>query len=184
MLAFDGRKEVSPALLHTMNPSRLEALKQEIEAAFTGVLYPGDDRIAYSNIDFDGSRLAAAFKGRHWKELTPDEMHWNEMIFLSREGFHYYLPAYLLASLEDYNGTLNEDIRPLTVYGLTLSAEDTPLHRRLRESRLKDFEVFTPAQKRAIRSFLEYARDEWTDEFPGGDEPKQALERYWDRDWP
>jgi hypothetical protein len=187
MLAFDGRKEVSPTFLHpmsTMNPSRLEALKQEIEAAFAGVPYPGDEHIAYSNIDFDGSRVAAAFKGKHWKELTPDELHWNEMNFLSPAGLHFYLPAYLLASLEDYNGTLNEDIRPLSVYGLTLNDEDTPRNRRIRESQLKEFAAFSPAQKRAIRAFLEYARDEWTDEFPGGDEPKQALERYWSRDWP
>jgi hypothetical protein len=166
-----------------MNPPRLEALKQEIEAAFANVPYPGDDRIAYSNIDFDGSRLAAAFKGKHWKELTPHDLHWNEMTFLSREGLQYYLPTYLLASLEGYDGTLYEDIRPLTVHELTLLDEDTPRNRRLRESHLKDFEVFTPPRKRAIRSFLEYARDEWTEEFPGGDTPKQALERYWGQEW-
>jgi hypothetical protein len=167
-----------------MNSSRLEALKQEIEAAFADVPYPGDEHIAYSNIDFDGSRLAAAFKGKHWKELTPDEMHWNEMAFLSREGLHYYLPAYLLASLEDHDGTLNEDIRPLTIYGLILSPDTSRKH-HLRASQLKEFEVFTPAQKRAIRSFLEYARDAWTDEFPDGDwnSPKQALESYWGQDW-
>jgi uncharacterized protein DUF6714 len=166
-----------------MNSPRIETLKQEIEAAFTDVPYPGDDRIAYSNIDFDGSRLAAAFKGKHWKELTPHDLHWNEMTFLSREGFQYYLPAYLFASLEGNNGTLYEDIRPLTVYGLRLIDEDTPQNRRLRESQLKEFEVFTPAQKRAIRAFLEYARDEWTDEFPDGDAPKQALDHYWGQDW-
>lgn len=167
-----------------MIDSRLEALKREIEAAFADVPYPGDEHIAYSNIDADGSKLAAAFKGKPWKELTAHDLHWHEMAFLSREGLHYYLPAYLLASLEDHSGTLFEDIRPFTVYGLTLMDEDSPRSRRLRESQSKEFEIFTSAQKRAIRSFLEYARDAWADEFTAEDSPKKALDRYWGQDWP
>lgn len=166
-----------------MEQSRQRALQQEIEAAFADVSYPGDDRIAYSNIDWDGAQLAATFKGKHWKELTPHDLHWHEMTFLSREGLQFYLPAYLLASLEGYDGTLYEDIRPFTVYGLTLVDENTPQGHILRESQLKDFSIFTPVQKRAIRSFLEYARDEWTDDFVGGDSPRKALELYWGQDW-
>ncbi len=166
-----------------MKESRHLELRQQIESAFAEVLHPGDDRIAYSNIDQDGASLAAAFRGKHWKELKPHELHHHEMTFLSREGLQFYLPAYLLASMEGYDGTLYEDIRPFTVYGLTLPDEDTPRNRNLRESRLRDFESFTPAQKQAIRSFLEYARDEWTDDFPGGESPSKALERYWGRDW-
>ncbi|MFY0529300.1 DUF6714 family protein [Archangium gephyra] len=166
-----------------MKDPRLLALRQQIESAFAEVLYPGDDRIAYSNIDQDGASLAATFRGKHWKELTPHELHHHEMTFLSREGLQFYLPAYLLASMEGYDGTLYEDIRPFTVYGLTLPDEDTPRNRHLRESRLRDFELFTPAQKRVIRSFLEYARNAWTNDLPGGESPGKALERYWGRDW-
>ncbi|HYO71913.1 MAG TPA: DUF6714 family protein [Archangium sp.] len=166
-----------------MNDPKHLALWRQIESAFAEVIYPGDDRIAYSNVDRDGASLAAAFRGKHWKELTPHELHHHEMTFLSREGLQFYLPAYLLASMEGYDGTLYEDIRPFTVYGLTLPDEDTPRNRQLRESRLRDFEIFTPAQKRVIRSFLEHARDEWTNDFPGGESPSKALERYWDQDW-
>jgi hypothetical protein len=166
-----------------MNPSRPQLLRQEIETAFATVPYPGDARIAYSNIDWDGAQLAAAFKGKHWKELTPHDMHWHEMTFLSHEGLQFYLPAYMLASLEGYDDTLYEDIRPFTVYGLMLADGDTPQDREVRQLQLNNFSIFTPAQKRAIRSFLEYARDEWTDDFVGGDSPRKALELYWGQDW-
>jgi len=168
-----------------MHPAA-EQVQRQIEEAYALVPYPGDEGIAYSRDAWECPELEADFRGRHWRSVPRETLRARSayLSLFSTLGLHFYLPAYLLASLEDYDGTLNEDIRPLTIYGLTLSAEDTPLHRRLHESQLKDFAVFTPAQKRAIRAFLEYARDEWTDEFPGGDEPKQALERYWGRDWP
>jgi hypothetical protein len=167
-----------------MNPSRLEALKQEIAAAFADVPYPGDERIAYNHDDWEGARLSDAFKGKHWGTLTLQELREHDMYFLSHDGFRYYLPAYLLASLSSLDDPLREEILPTTVYGLTLFEGDTPEDQMLRQGRLTRFGVFTPAQTRAIRSFLEYVRDERPDAFLEGDAPREALERYWGRDWP
>jgi hypothetical protein len=154
-----------------MDSTRLEALRRQIEESFAGVPYPGDERIGYSPDDWEASLLAADFRGKSWKQLTPEELQVHGWSFLGPEGLQYYFPAYLLAALEDHGNIL-----PMTVHGLILADEP-----ELRRYRLERFDVFTPAQKRAIRAFLEYARDELRDVV--GDSAREALGRYWGRDW-
>jgi hypothetical protein len=86
-------------------------------------------------------------------------------------GLQSYFPAYLMAALDDL-----EDILPFTVYGLCLSSKDAELRRWKRDR----FNSFTPAQKRAIKAFLEYMRDEYPECWSFRDpEPVRALEDYW-----
>jgi len=168
--------------LSTRNPARLQALKQEIATAFADVPYPGDDGIVDGNnpYDLEAAALTAAFKGKHWKQLTPQELRYHGLAFLSPKALHFYLPAYLIGSLYDYGETTYTDILPSTVLSLTLADGGTAQDQMLRQRDLNRFAVFTPTQKRAIRSFLEYVRDE----LPGeGDESRKALELYWGRDW-
>jgi hypothetical protein len=150
-----------------MDRSRLQALKRQIEGAFAGVPRPGAARIGYDPDDWEASQLASAFRGKGWAELTPEELQLHSWSFLSQEGLQYYFPAYLFAALEDHGNIL-----PMTVHGLTLTDEP-----ELRRYRLERFDVFMPAQKRAIRAFLEYVRDELGDVV--GDSAREALEAYW-----
>lgn len=159
-----------------MPDSRREALQRQIEAAFADAPHPGDDHIGYDADDWESAELARAFKGRHWRELTPAELQYHSSSFLSSEGFRYYLPAYLLAALEDHG-----NLMPHTVYGLTLPPGSSPEELRLRVWQLGRFEGLSPAQKRAVREFLEYARDAASHYFSQGQEPRLALERYWER---
>ncbi|KFA90911.1 DUF6714 family protein [Archangium violaceum] len=159
-----------------MPDSRREALQRQIEAAFADAPHPGDDRIGYDADDWESAELARAFKGRQWKELSPVELQYHSSSFLSSEGFRYYLPAYLLAALEDHG-----NLMPHTVYGLTLPQGSSPEEQRLRAWQLERFEVLSPTQKRAVRAFLEFARDEASHYFSQGQEPRLALERYWEQ---
>ncbi len=86
--------------LSTRNPSKLQALKQEIATAFSDVPYPGNDGIVDGDNPYDLERadLTKAFNGKHWIELTPRELRQNEIAFLSRKGLQFYL-ARLLARL-------------------------------------------------------------------------------------
>jgi hypothetical protein len=167
--------------LSTRNPARLQALKQEIASAFVGVPYPGDDALVdgVNPYDQESAALVAAFKGKHWKQLTPRELRYNDLAFLSREALQFYLPAYLIGSLYDYGETTYGDILPSTLLSLTLTDGTTAEGQLLRQRDLKRFAVFTPAQKRAIRAFLEYVRNELPEQ---GDEPRKAIELYWGGD--
>lgn len=159
-----------------MPSSRREALLRQIETAFADTPHPGDDHIGYDSDDWESAELTRAFKGRHWRDLSPAELQYHSSSFLSSEGFRYYLPAYLLAALEDHG-----NLMPHTVYGLTPPEASSPEEQRLRAWQLERFEGLSPAQKRAVRAFLEYARDEASHYFSQGQDPRLALERYWER---
>ncbi len=179
-LAVDGG--YSP--LSTRNPARMHALKQEIAMAFADVPYPGDDGIIDGDnpYDLEMAELTRAFGSKHWKQLSPRELRHHDLAFLSREALQFYLPAYLIGSLYDYGDTPYADILHSTVFALALAEGDTSRARMLRQHEMEVFSVFSPEQKRAIRSFLEYVRDEMPDEFYQGDVPRRALTQYWGRD--
>ena len=159
-----------------MESKSLEALKHQIRAAFATAPRPDDDCIGYNPDDWESAELAQAFKGKQWQELTPAELEYHSKSFLSHEGFRYYLPAYLLAALDDYGNLLQH-----TVYGFILTEDPSPKHKELRAWQLKRFNGLAPIEKRAVRAFLEYTRDEYPHYFPRGgkNEPRLALERYW-----
>lgn len=159
-----------------MDAARLKLLKRQSEEAFKGIPYPGDREMVNNPDDWESAELMNAFKGKHWKELDSETLRRNRDTLLSIAGLHYYFPAYLMAALDDL-----EDILPFTVYGLCLSdPELSPKYARLRQRDLERFNSFTPPQKRAIKAFLEYVRDEfpecWSPQAPA---PVRALEGYW-----
>lgn len=157
-----------------MSSAKREAIKKQIEDAFSDTPKPDDASIGYNPDDWESAELALAFKGRHWQDITPAELQYHSSSFLSSEGFHYYLPAYLLAALDDYGSLLQK-----TVFGLGPPNESSPRAKDVWAWQLERFERLSSAQKRAVRVFLEYARDECTSDFIQGDAPRLALERYW-----
>ncbi|HZI14264.1 MAG TPA: DUF6714 family protein [Myxococcus sp.] len=144
--------------------ARADQVKQRIEAAFSGVPYPGDDHITYAPDAWECAELTADFRGRRWKDVPVEVLraHAAHLSLFSAAALPYYLPAYLLAAFDD-----------LDVRDFLLSELDTPASR---------FEPLTAAQKNAIKAFLQWMRDE-----AQGDISRthwsNALERYWDRDW-
>ena len=159
-----------------MDETRLRLLKRQIEEAFKDVPYPGDREMVSEPADWESAELMEAFKAKHWKELDPEALRRNGDSFLSIPGLHYYFPAYLIAALDN-----RENILDVTVYGLCLADPDeSPRHAKLREWELERVNSFTPAQKKAIKAFLEYVRDEyseyWTHDRSG---PARALAEYW-----
>ncbi len=154
--------------------STREQLKQQVEAAFATVPYPGDERIAYAPKAWECEELNADFRGRHWRDIPRDVLrqHSADLALLSIDGFHFYLPTYLLAALDDF-----WDVREFVLSHLTL-----PEASEQRESALKKFERLTPTQKNAVRACLESFRDEAPGEVTRA-HVATALERYWGQDW-
>ncbi len=126
----------------------------QIEEAFVGVPYPGDADITHVS-DEEGTRLRKSFQGKHWKEIPRDVLryHHDNLAFFTPRGLQYYLPAYLFAALDDF-----WDILDFVLSHLVPSRqEDMKEFRAGVEAQLGGF---TPAQRRALRAFLEYVRDE------------------------
>lgn len=129
-------------------PSASMTLKEKILAAFEGVPHPGDDNIASVDTRHpEYRRYALHFKGRQWTQVDlveAREMH-GALNAFTPEAFHYFLPAFMLASLESY------DIYDLIPESIRVDLEYVGAHRKHFPVRMAQF---SKEQKRVITEFL------------------------------
>jgi hypothetical protein len=172
----------------------------EIRTAFVGNEYPGD---GYLQGTFEGCEPAeevGPFKGQtDWAAVDAAQLdgHYNALSFFSEAGFRFFLPAYLIADLEDRlrtadplfhltHGFHDESVEVPTpeetfvrrIGGAVLlnprryGAMTFHDHARFRLS------IFTREEARAIVAYLRYKRhtDEHAIDTPAID---AALDAYW-----
>ena len=82
------------------------ALKAEIETAFANVSYPGDDNLttSYNPLSSnDDEGVADYFRKTSWHGHSVQNLRYHScaLSFFTPAAFHYYLPAFLIADLED-----------------------------------------------------------------------------------
>ena len=156
---------------------RLQRLKDEIEGAFQDVPYPGDDNIAANKRDEYEEGLAA-FKGKHWKDITFEFLVpylKSSATFFTPEAYRFYLPAYLMVVAEYYFES--DVLSDFIIWGLILPFEGECEPWEIDEFH-KRFDSLTAKQKKAIKSFLEFIRDVYPYD-PIYNDHVVALERYW-----
>ena len=135
----------------------LAALRAQIEDAFRRVEVPAADDVLAERFrtSIDPGELLAAFRGRHWQDLSPHELfiHRESLSALSALGFRAYVAAYLLGALE---GEEAADLAEYTLFSLhPLSAADrNEAECRERLSLLDD------TQRSAVRRWLEHIADD------------------------
>jgi hypothetical protein len=134
-------------------------LTEGVRQAFWGVAYPGDDALLVED-SFDClelEKLQSQEWNSHWAKV-PDEMiewHANSLAFLSPEAYRFYLPAFILYTLQKPEAT--SPVLPYLIYDLLATAEGKRACHRRRIA------VMSPEQKRAVLDFLKYVRDELKD---------------------
>ncbi|WP_144995638.1 DUF6714 family protein [Polystyrenella longa] len=102
--------------------------KPLITEAFKDVAYPGDDLIKTFGSDAsDWNDTWLLFKGCSWQEMPVAEFLQCDTPLpdLSQDGFHYYLPALLIASLDD-SFELNLDVASMITFHLSPKANMDP----------------------------------------------------------
>lgn len=84
-----------------------DALIHRIETAFADVPYPGDNNLTIKDGDVfaDVVETRRDFRGKHWKELSPEFIHEHRsaLNIFTRRAYHFYLPAYMIGVLLDAN---------------------------------------------------------------------------------
>ena len=165
----------------------LTSLKQRICEAFCAVEYPGNGHLRGSNEGDEPYLLEDEFKGKtDWRILgtafldqAPDG-YASALSFFSDEAFRFYLPAYLIADLDQQLRTVDPTFH--LCFGLDDLHGPQPINPRrygdrtwLTEKQRK-FAIFSPGQAAAIVAYLEYKATQ--DEFQ---QPmiEQALQNYW-----
>jgi hypothetical protein len=151
--------------------SRLERLKSKIKQAFAEAEYPGDDQILYDRDHcLECQQVAADFQGQSWPQMPFKILRFNRESFGSQftpEGFRFYLPAYLLAALED------GDVLEYTLFSL-LPLDKPDSVARWREK----VQGLSAEQRHIVREFLDYIKEERPAHFLP-DYPNSKLTLYW-----
>ncbi len=176
------------------------AVVQLIREGFCDTEHPGDPFLVGSREGCEPGEVTAPFLGiSHWSEVSSATLDENSeaLSFFSEGGFRYFLPAFLLAHLEDKLDVADP------VFHLTNGFEDTVIRlpmanrtfekrigksafvnpRRFGAMRFLDYSryrlsIFSREESEAIVAFLEYCRDRDADGF---DAPKisAALDDFW-----
>ena len=146
--------------------ARKAALIEEIRAAFDGVSREGGVSMSEAEVidDYgsDEERAAARLSDTdsRWQDVPDEQLALNwPLHFFDSIGFRYYLPAYMIYYLrwvDDYMEM--EDDAPLKFNGNNdLEYFLAAGHKKgeIEEHFLAKFEMFTPAQGRAIAHFLQ-----------------------------
>jgi hypothetical protein len=161
-----------------------DEIRAEIRAAFAARPYPGDDRLAsgpsYSGDEGDeNGDVERFFRGKDWREVTLDAILGGRalqpnsfLFFLSPEAFVYYLPAFLIASLDVALDVDNRfDLGEPLAFKLMPERED---HARITAQ-------LTPAEKRAVAHALEHLAREYEKRRYTTNQAQAALDSAWGR---
>ncbi|MFM2399382.1 MAG: hypothetical protein RL341_1539 [Pseudomonadota bacterium] len=165
-------------------------LKTRIASAFSAARYPGDALLVNSQEGTEPALLEQEFKGkRDWHLLdaafidqAPDGFG-SALSFFSHEAFRFYLPAYLIADLDQL---LN---RADPVFHLTHGLDNASCKKLINPLRYgrktwfayaqERFATFSREESAEIAAYLTFKRDADPSSVPGDHSINEALDRYW-----
>jgi hypothetical protein len=164
-----------------------ETAKEQIRAAFAHVEYPGDWCLRDSNEGDEPFLVERDFKGKtDWKAVDPKFIDQapdglaSALSFFSDEAFHFFLPAYMIADIDDRLERSNP------VFHLTHGLKDSSRNERINPRRYGErtwfheasckLAMFTKTEAAAIVSYLRLRAE--SDSF-ARESIEQALRNYW-----
>ena len=169
MRGFHGRQGMQ---VNDGRKMRADEVVQQIERAFNGERYPGDNRLTQGS-SMEAAEIRDFLRSRHWQDLRLDELVHSHasLFFMTPEAVRYFLPAFLIASVQHYDDS--DQIPSTLLFFLNPYAmSDSAYQSRFRER----FESFNNSERAAIRAFLEYLRDTHSADFPASSGKDQASE--------
>lgn len=147
---------------------RIRAAKQQIEQAFAGVEYPRGKAVVS---DADGKDLVLSFTDKHWRDIAVETLTYSSLYFFTKEGFQFFLPAFLLGALDEANG----ELRTRLVRALAPREPGDPAQEAAFQERIG---LCTPSQRAAIRDFLAVVAERYADDFTRKP-PALAADGFW-----
>lgn len=151
-----------------------------IKKSFSGLRYPGDNALV-PDLDnhLEQQQVKDYFKGKKWEDITLGSLRTEYigdesacLYFMTEQAARYYLPAYLLISVIDYN---DADVIIDSVISMLTPEEHDGSNLERFYSWVKGFSL---EQCNVISLFLLYMAKNHSDYFFEG-EPNIALECYW-----
>lgn len=157
----------------TFRPTNAQELKRCVEESFADAVYPGDDNITLSACTCgECTETRAFFEGKHWRDVAATgqlfQVGWGGLPILSEEAWRFYLPAYLIRSLN--RGEDAEDCLTLALYSLAPSIPKPGC----RDFDTERFRGLTAAQQKCIAAYARTAVDAG-----GGDDAFDEASAFW-----
>jgi hypothetical protein len=123
-----------------MNASEVIRL---IEDAWRDVPYPGDSKI-FTPDSYDDEDIVNYFGGTTWRGHSPTGLrcHSSAFTFFTAEAFRYWLPAFMIAAIQD------PEEADVVVERIPSSLSDSYAPKR--------WALFTRAQKQAVAAYLRF----------------------------
>src|SRR5664279_1983181 len=159
---------------------QLSGLKEALRASFSAASLPAQEDVAPHDCK-ECRAIREAFAGRTWESLRPHEVEqrFDSLPMLSPSAFHYYLPAYLIYSLEHFKG--DSLVCQFTIYAVAPNDGDDETRFQLwwRERMRK----FTPEQFTLLERFLDLvSQDKELSQYNGVVGAKERLRRHYNRE--
>lgn len=154
---------------------QVAALLERLEAAFGELPMPEDDHLVFddSGYHLECNQVKAKFRGRHWRSLSPTDLQGeaDSLAFFTPEAFRFFLPAYVRASVLDYE---RADLIPMVVVGALARPGDPGLLSYF-QSRIGALDV---PQRAVLKEFLAFLRERHREDFLPGelDEAEESLD--------
>ncbi|MEM7204518.1 MAG: DUF6714 family protein [Planctomycetota bacterium] len=160
-------------------------LKEQIVQAFAEVEPPPHWCLSNSREGEEPARVEQEFRGKDdWRVLDADFLDLSPgglasaLSFFSDEAFRFYLPAYLLAHIDDRLRRVDP------TFHLTHGLDEASRHKRVNPRRYGErtwfdvathkFAMFTREQAQAVAAYLQFVHEREPDE-----SITQALTSYW-----
>jgi len=135
---------------------QLETLKQKVISAFADVPYP-KGKIAPHECE-ECCDVSKTFANKNWKTIKPTILEENPCVMplFSSEAFHFFLPAYLVYSLEHFSEKY-DTVCEFTIYAVTPDKKSIKNNSDYWREKFKDF---TLEQMDCIYEFLDFVRED------------------------
>lgn len=170
--------------------NKAESLKDQIRKAFVYAAYPGDEHLRGSNQGDEPYLLEEEFRGKtDWRTLdarfldqAPNSFG-TALSFFSGEAFRFYLPAYLIADIDE--ALMQSDPVFHLWYGLDNDGKDKRVNPRLYgnqtwfELKRQQFAVFKEQEASGIVAYLRYILESGRLVENEAKSVNEALNNYW-----
>ena len=124
---------------------QLDDIRDTILRAFERVRYP-DEPVVLSG---DGDGLVRAFTRKDWRDIAAEDLAFAALPFFTPAGFHYFLPAFMLASLEPSASAIRQNLLRSLQAPADGASGDVQKQQAAERRRL-----FTDTQAAAVSDFL------------------------------
>ena len=158
-----------------MNDSVAESIVEKIKLAWDGVPYPGDSNI-FTPQSYDDEDITDYFRGTTWEGHAVASLRRHSSAistFFTPLAFHYWLPAFLIAAIEDPD-ELDTGLDSL-ISSLFPGRDGSPSH----DEQQQRIALLTNQQKLAVIATLEFIIQKWGSENEPMYDEKTALQYFY-----